>query len=248
MWDDFAAKVKDHFVPSNWRLDALAAFYAVKHAAGVDFQTYVSDLQKARNALILAGTGYTISDSIVKNHILFGAHPILSLHVRGTSSFSTLYGTMKLDALINLMTMTWASLLVENVVRISTTHTTAQSCSTPTAHNSSTQSTASPASSSNSRYPLPDLSYAEREALRASGGCFHCRKTPSSPNWKQHSSRNCPGDSAAGIAPRATRPLLPNQVAGITAGDVEISETPGAFVLDGPDSSDSDYDSDHDFD
>ncbi|PBK78918.1 hypothetical protein ARMSODRAFT_1078375 [Armillaria solidipes] len=248
LWDDFAAKVKDRFVPSNWRLDALAAFYAVKHAAGVDFQTYVSDLQKARNALVSAGTGYTISDSIVKNHVLFGAHPILSLRVRGTSSFSTLYGTMKLDALINLMATTWASLIAENIVRISTTHTTGQSRPTPTAHNSSTQSTASTASSSSARYPLPDLSYAEKEALRASGGCFHCRKTPSSPNWKQHNARNCPGDSAAGIAPRATRPLLPHQVAGIIVGDVEIPETPGAFVIDGPDSSDSDYDSDHDFD
>ncbi|KAK0235082.1 hypothetical protein EDD85DRAFT_791981 [Armillaria nabsnona] len=165
LWDDFAVKVKDHFVLSNWRLDTLTAFYAVQHAAGVDFQMYVSDLQKARNALVSAGTGYTISDSIVKNHILFGAHPILSLRVCGTSSFSMLYGMMKLDTLINLMTTIWASLLAENVVWISTTHTTGQSRSAPTAHNSSTQSTAPPTSSSNSCYPLPDLSYAEREAL-----------------------------------------------------------------------------------
>ncbi|KAK0183579.1 hypothetical protein F5146DRAFT_1149975 [Armillaria mellea] len=224
LWDDFVAKVKDRFVPSNWHLDALAAFYAVKHAAGVDFQMYVLDLQKTYNMLVSAGASYMISDSIVKNHIFFGAHPILSLCVHGTSSFSTVYGTMKLDALINLMATTWASLITENISMTST------------------------ASSSGAHYPLPNLSYAEKEALRASGGCFHCRKTPPSLNWKQHNAWNCPGDSAAGIAPQATCPLLPHQVAGIIVGDVEIPETPGAFVINGSNSSDSDYDSDHDFD
>ncbi|KAK0463673.1 uncharacterized protein EV420DRAFT_1519431 [Desarmillaria tabescens] len=248
-WDEFVAKVKDRFVPSNWRLDALAAFYSVKHAPGTDFQSFVSDLQTARNALASAGTGYTITDSSVKNHLLFFAHPILSLRVRSTTGFASVYGTMKLDALVNLMSTTWASLIAENVVRIKNVQTSDQSHAIPTAHITSTHPTASTAASNGSRYPFPDLSYAEKEALRASGGCFHCRKTPSSPNWTQHSARNCPGDSAAGVAPRATRPLLPHQrVAGITFGDAEIPETPGSFVLDGPDSSDSDYDTDHDFD
>ncbi|KAK0235543.1 hypothetical protein EDD85DRAFT_968606 [Armillaria nabsnona] len=247
-WDEFVTKVKDRFVPSNWHLDALAAFFLVKHAPGADFQSFISDLQTARNALTSAGTGYTITDSTIKNHLLFFAHPILSLCVRSTTSFSSSYGTMKLDALINLMSTTWASLIAENVLRTSTAHSSAPSRATPTAQITSTHSTASTTSSNSSCYPFPDLSYAKKETLRSSGGCFHCRKTPSLPNWMQHSTRNCPGDSAAGIAPHATRPLLPHQVAGIITGDVKIPETPGAFVLDGPDSSDSDYDTDHDFD
>ncbi|KAK0458654.1 uncharacterized protein EV420DRAFT_1642998 [Desarmillaria tabescens] len=199
-WDDFSAKVKDRFVPSNWHLDALAAFYAVKHAAGADFQTYASDLQTARNALASAGAGYTISDSIVKNHLLFGAHPILSLCVRGTSSFSTFYGTMKLDALINLMSTTWASLVAEGVVRLRPAVPATQlPPSSVTSHSTPPFNSTTPTSMH--RYPLPDLMYAEREALRAADGCFHCRKTPKSPDWNHHTARNCPGDPAAGIAP-----------------------------------------------
>ena len=53
-------------------------------------------------------------------------------------------------------------------------------------------------------YPLPDLAYAEREALRTSvGGCFHCRLTPASFTWKNHNSRSCPGDKSCGLPPRA---------------------------------------------
>ncbi|KAK0447951.1 hypothetical protein EV421DRAFT_1900605 [Armillaria borealis] len=95
--DEFVVKVKDCFIPSNWCLDALAAFFSVKHASGADFQSFISDLQTTCNALTSAGTGYTITDSIIKNHLLFFAHPILSLCV---------HGTMKLDALINLMSTT----------------------------------------------------------------------------------------------------------------------------------------------
>lgn len=65
-----------------------------------------------------------------------------------------------------------------------------------------------PAPSSNPRsYPLPDLSYADREALRVAGGCYHCRLTPSSPKWKPHNSRNCPADKSRNIPPRTPAAL-----------------------------------------
>ncbi|KAK0236868.1 hypothetical protein EDD85DRAFT_790600 [Armillaria nabsnona] len=132
-WDEFVAKVKDCFIPSNWCLDALAAFFLVKHGPGADFQLFISDLQTACNALTSAGTGYTIINSTVKNHLLFFTHPILSLHVCSTTLFSSSYGTMKLDTLINLMSTTWASLIAENVIRTSTAHSSALSQATPTA-------------------------------------------------------------------------------------------------------------------
>ncbi|KAK0219570.1 hypothetical protein EDD85DRAFT_797219 [Armillaria nabsnona] len=115
-WDEFVTKVKDHFVPSNWHLNALAIFFLVKHAPEADFQSFISNLQTVHNALTSAGTGYTTTNSTIKNHLLFFAHPILSLHVHSTTSFSSSYGTMKLDTLINLMSTTWASLIAENII------------------------------------------------------------------------------------------------------------------------------------
>jgi len=59
------------------------------------------------------------------------------------------------------------------------------------------------------------LSDAEREVLRNARGCFHCKKTPSSPGWVSHTSRNCPGDESRGILPRT--PLAPTAVNAISA-------------------------------
>ncbi|PBK70292.1 hypothetical protein ARMSODRAFT_974265 [Armillaria solidipes] len=81
IWDEFVVKVKDCFIPSNWHLDALAAFFSVKHAPGADFQSFISDLQTVCNALTSAGTGYIITNSTIKNHpplILCPSYFILS--------------------------------------------------------------------------------------------------------------------------------------------------------------------------
>ena len=49
-WEEFAARVRDRFVPTGWKLDALERFYAVKQGTG-DFRVFVAELQAARNNL-----------------------------------------------------------------------------------------------------------------------------------------------------------------------------------------------------
>ncbi|KDR65637.1 hypothetical protein GALMADRAFT_148550 [Galerina marginata CBS 339.88] len=142
-WADFVTRVKDRFVPANWRIDSLLIFYDISQSSS-SFPEFVMRLQTARNALTSAGKGYTVHDTVIK----------------------------------------------EGIVRDSST------ARPPAASSKSTAGFSS--------YPLADLTYAQREALRAVGGCFHCRLTPSSTKWKPHSSRNCPGDQASGVPPRAS--------------------------------------------
>ena len=179
-WDAFSQRVKDRFVPPNWRMDALAKFYSITQGSS-PFASFVTSLQTARNALTSSGTGYTISDSILKNHLLFFCHPILSLRIRSISTFK--YGDIKLDSLIGLMVSTWESMVAENIVR--------PVLSSVSHHPTST--------------PRPFLSDSEREKLKLAGGCFRCRKTPASPGWIAHGSRDCPGDITKGIPPSLPR-------------------------------------------
>ncbi|KAJ7237184.1 hypothetical protein B0H12DRAFT_1222334 [Mycena haematopus] len=103
---DFAARVKNRFAPSNWCMDALAAFYAV-HQGTSSFADFTKILQAARNLLASAGAGYTISDSILKNHLPFHSHPILRLHFQQNLP----YAFMKVDTLIVTMSSTSSSSL-----------------------------------------------------------------------------------------------------------------------------------------
>ncbi|KAJ6530661.1 hypothetical protein B0H19DRAFT_1273653 [Mycena capillaripes] len=64
-WELFAQKVKDRYVPSNWCMTALAAFYAIQQGSST-FPKFANSLQNARNSLTGAGVGYTISDSILQ--------------------------------------------------------------------------------------------------------------------------------------------------------------------------------------
>ncbi|KAJ3489628.1 hypothetical protein NLJ89_g11511 [Agrocybe chaxingu] len=144
-WEKFAERVRDRFIPSNWKLHALKDFYSLSQGSG-SFSDFAARLQAARNTLGSAGKGFTINDSIFKNHLLFHSHNLLCLRISRT------FGTP----------------------------------STPV-------------------IPfLQPLSQEEREKLRAVNGCFHCRKSPSSPGWISHDARNCPGDKAKGISPRFT--------------------------------------------
>ncbi|KAJ7097043.1 hypothetical protein B0H15DRAFT_797777 [Mycena belliarum] len=198
-WEEFAQKVKDRFVPSNWRMTALSAFYAIYQGA-LPFPEFAKTLQRARNSLASAGTGYTISDSILKNHLLFHAHPVLRLRVCGQQDFS--FASMKVDGLVANMSATWESLIAEKVIKPAPNMLPSPNTSThPSASSLPTPTSASPAASAPTFRPL---TYAEKEALRAAHRCYHCRKTPQTPGWVKHRSDSCPGDSALGIPPRAS--------------------------------------------
>lgn len=192
-WELFTAHFKDRFVPSGWRLDALVKFYTITQN-NLAFQDFVTQLQAARNALASAGVGFTISDSILKNHLLMFSHPILQLRVRALPSLA--FESIKVDALINVMSTTWASLVAEGRMKTSSGNATPEVAkqpgilAVPTSH---------------SDYPLPDLSYAEHEKLCTVGGCYHCRLKPGDLDWKKHQSRNCPGDLKHSIPPRHNR-------------------------------------------
>ncbi|THG93469.1 hypothetical protein EW026_g7778 [Hermanssonia centrifuga] len=194
-WDEFATHVRDRFVPASWRLDALDVFYAISQGSS-DFRIFVNTLQSARNSLAGAGAGYAINDSIMKHHILFRAHHRLRLQVRASPAFK--YENTKLDALISLMQTTYDSLVAEGAIR------SASSTSTFTVP---TATTPSPAAG---RSPLPDLTPAERDRLKAAVGCFHCCLTPGSPGWVPHSARQCPGLPARGIPPPWTPTCFSN--------------------------------------
>ena len=185
-WDDFATRVKDQFVPANWKMDALAQFYTISLSSSL-FVDYTSRLQEAHNVLSTGDTGFTISDSVFKNHLLFFAHSILSLRMRSIPSFD--YPKTRVDGLIVLMSATWDSMVAEQVARAPLAATSFPPLSTTSAIASKAPKTF---------VPLTDH---EHDALKQAGGCFCCRQTPSSPGWVQHGSQNCPGDEANGVAP-----------------------------------------------
>ncbi|KAG2129156.1 hypothetical protein DEU56DRAFT_818094 [Suillus clintonianus] len=193
-WEAFASRFQDHFTLSGWYLDALARFYNVSQDFD-DFRTFVASLRAARNTLGSAGDGYTISDSIFKNHLFFFANPVLQLRVRAIPNFA--YGNLKVEALINIMETMWSSLVAEGFTMPAPKPMLMSTSTAPVSN----------AHSLNSTYPLPDLTYAEREVLRSAGGCFHCRLSPSDLAWKPHVARECPGDEQRSIPPRAPRPI-----------------------------------------
>jgi len=188
-WADFATAVKDRFVPASWRLDSLASFYAISQGSS-SFSDFLARLQTARSALSGAGRRFTINDSIMKNHLLFKSNRFLCLRICAIPTLE--YANLKVDGLISLMSSTWNSMVAEG---IPATRTAPQSTATPIVSKS--------------------LSDAECEVLRNARGCFHCKKTPSSPGWVSHTSRNCPGDESRGILPRT--PLAPTAVNAISA-------------------------------
>ncbi|KLO04360.1 hypothetical protein SCHPADRAFT_947756 [Schizopora paradoxa] len=193
-WDAFAQHVKTRFLPSNWKLDALRQFYDTRQA-GRDFKEYAAELQGAKNQLpgVSSRSYYAISDATFKNHLLFFAHPQLILRVLSQPTFAL--DTIKTDSLIALMTTAWESLLAEGLIRSSRAGATGIS-----------QLARPYAGLSTSAMPPAPLSIPERTALREAGGCFNCRRTPSSVGWVPHSARNCPGDPARNIPPGPNAP------------------------------------------
>ena len=116
-WDEFAKRVKERFVPANWRMDALAHFYSISQGSS-PFLDYASRLQEACNMLSSGRTGFSIGVSVFKNHLLFFFHPILALHMRSMALLD--YSKTRVDALIATMSSTWDSMIAERVIRPST--------------------------------------------------------------------------------------------------------------------------------
>lgn len=193
-WTEFTQRVRDRFIPAGWRLVALERFYTISQGYG-DFLSFVAALQAARIDLAGAGAGFTVSDSIMKNHLFFHAQSRLRLRVLSSPGFK--YENLKVDGLINLMQTTYLSLVAEGVIRPALVPVAGTASSVP-------------------RSSLPELTPVERERLRSAGGCFHCRLTPSSANWKPHSARNCPGDPAKGVPPRNVPFPSSSRVAAVT--------------------------------
>src|ERR1700761_6270332 len=113
-WSEFASKVRLNFVCPNWKMDQLAEFYAVRQGPG-SFEDFADRLQDARNGLASAGLGFTINDSVYKNHLLFFCHPVLSLRVRNQKDID--YAATRVDALVANMAATWSSLVAEGLIR-----------------------------------------------------------------------------------------------------------------------------------
>ncbi|KAJ7764776.1 hypothetical protein B0H16DRAFT_1798178 [Mycena metata] len=215
-WAEFAGKVKARFVPSNWRMAALATFYSIQQGPTA-FPAFAKALVDARNVLASAGAGYTINDSMMKNHLLFYAHPILRLRISGQHDLP--FVTMTVDSLISTMSSTWESLVAERVIRPSAPAPTPLTIPSTLLPSSSSLPTPTSAASSASSRPAP-LSAAEKETLRAANGCFNCRKSPLTPGWVKHRFDNCPGDPALGIPPRST-PAVIAAVAPVAASSAD---------------------------
>lgn len=142
-----------------------------------------------------------------------------------------------MDALVGLMGSIWDSMVAENIVR--------------------------PALSSHPPHAAlaarPLLSDSKCEKLKLAGGCFRCRRTPSSPGWIAHGSHDCPGDKSKGIPPAPPQNHIvavlhnsddsqhendsPNVISDVIPGSV-AAILPSSFVLHG-DEWDEDFDSDY---
>ncbi|KAH6906342.1 hypothetical protein BKA70DRAFT_1224193 [Coprinopsis sp. MPI-PUGE-AT-0042] len=116
-----------------------------------------------------------------KNHLLFHCCCLLSLYVHAIPNLR--YDSLKVDLLINTMSSTWNSMLAEGIV-----------CQEPLL----------PVIGNPSCSGANGLSESECADLCATGGCFHCCKTPLSPGWKAHSSKMCLSNPTHNIPPAPT--------------------------------------------
>jgi hypothetical protein len=82
-WEIFMEKIKDHFMPIDWKTDTLELLYCCTQGKR-DFHTFVADLAQALNALPHG----TISTIFHKHHLLFYCNPHLYLRMHAIPSFS----------------------------------------------------------------------------------------------------------------------------------------------------------------
>ncbi|KAJ7879255.1 hypothetical protein B0H14DRAFT_3773892 [Mycena olivaceomarginata] len=190
-WNENCDKLK--------KLESWAEF--AQEQGSSSFLEFAKALQNVRNALAGAGQSWVISNAVLKNHLLFLSHPVLCLRVSGQQSLP--FTTMKVDTLIATMSLTWDSMLAEGAIRVLRAPLVPSQLVIPFVPAALSSSLPTPPSSALPSGFVP-LTHAEKEALHAAGGCYHCRKTLQGPGWVKHRSDSCPGDAACGIPSRAS--------------------------------------------
>ena len=138
-------------------------------------------LQTTHNSFTGAGTGYSISDTVMKNHLLSFCAPRLHRHVLAISDFKL--HDLRVNALINILTTIWALMVKEGVVSACTHAAPTQATPLSSIASSSTPTT-SPSGS------LPLLSDIEHQHLCDFKGYFHCHLHPGLLSWKAHTACN----------------------------------------------------------
>ncbi|KAF7299491.1 Reverse transcriptase domain-containing protein [Mycena indigotica] len=196
-FDDFTLKLREKFVRSTWRIEALSDFYDLRQGS-LDAKQWVKAIERARGLLNAAGDEFKLADNIIVHHLLFYAHPILRRRILNTPTFKL--SSQKIEGLSTLLEGTWDCLVGEGVIKPRHMAVASLPSGSSSAVSHSTNTLPTPP-------PLPTiapLTTAERNALRDAGGCYNCRRKPGDPGWVQHRQHDCLGDPAAGIPPRAT--------------------------------------------
>ncbi|KAJ3538074.1 hypothetical protein NMY22_g5318 [Coprinellus aureogranulatus] len=202
-WDSFVAKLKDRFLPVDWKTDALERFYTCQQGKR-DFRVFAAELVQHHTTL----PSGTISNTIFKYHLFFFSHPQLYLRMRAIPNFNLDCTSTTTDQLIALMAAQWDSLVADTTVRSSRAVS-----STAVSSNLRTGLTAAPASAS----PAPPrLTDEEKALLSAQNACWNCRRKPGDPDWTPHNRTNCPGNPSIGARPGRDY-VAPSTVAGVTS-------------------------------
>ncbi|KAF8518647.1 hypothetical protein BU17DRAFT_90698 [Hysterangium stoloniferum] len=234
-WESFVKKVKDRFMPVNWKMDALEQFYSCSQGK-CDFRTFAMDLAQCLGTLPSA----TISTAIYKHHILFYSHPLLYLRMHALQAFDIDNSSQTPDELIALMRSQWDSLVADNAARsgCSSAHINHTSSTGVPLLTSSTGNSTSPTSLITPPKFLP-ITEEEKAALTAVRGCWNCCGKPMDPGWVPHQRHTCPGNPTIGAHPgkdfnpltvMSTTPTPVPTTTTTTAAAVILQESPyGAY-------------------
>lgn len=190
LWETFVDKLKDRFLPTDWKTDALFAFYRCTQGKR-DFRTFAAELAAALNAL----PSGMISTSVHKYHLLFGCNDHLYYRIRAVAGFSLEDTTQTPDKLTAFLAAQWDSLVIDVSSR---TPGRSPLAVTPSPSVSLAFTSTSTPSTSPKYVPLSET---EKADLTAAHGCWNCRGKPGDPDWISHQRLTCPGNPTFGARP-----------------------------------------------
>lgn len=194
-WDAFAARFREEFVASTWRMDALVEVFAVVQGSST-FDDFVRRFNRANGLLTSAGTKWAFNDTMIKYHLLMHAHPLLRLHTTMSPGFDI--HSLRPRKLISLMSSHWDCLVANGTVKLVLPARVPAAVPPPPSHALPTALSAVAPTTA-----VTPTTQAERDALRARGGCYHCRLGPGDAGWTTHRKSDCPGNPTLGIPPRS---------------------------------------------